>query len=65
MPNKPGGVFAGSDTTVRSMLPLSVWNEGGAAEEDDDEVVASQETAPSAATDTRSSTTDRGPDSVD
>ena len=64
MPNKPGGVFAGSDTTVRSMLPLSVWNEGGAAEEEDDEV-ASQETAPSAATDTRSSTTDRGPDSVD
>ena len=63
MPNKPGGVFAGSDTTVRSMLPLSVWNEGGAAEEDD--AVASQETAPSAATDTRSSTTDRGPDSVD
>ena len=63
MPNKPGGVFAGSETTVRSMLPLSVWNDGCAAEADDD--VASQETAPSAATDTRSSTTDRGPDSVD
>ena len=63
MPNKPGGVFAGSDTTDKSMLPLSVWNDGCAAEDDDD--VASQETAPSAATDTRSSTTDRGPDSVD
>ena len=64
MPNKPGGVFAGSDTTDKSMLPLSVWNDGCPAAEDDDDV-ASQETAPSAATDTRSSTTDRGPDSVD
>ena len=64
MPNKPGGVFAGSDTTDKSMLPLSVRNDGGAAEADDEDV-ASQETAPSAATDTRSSTTDRSPDSVD